>query len=242
MADVVSSAKLVLRWAILANFGIILFATIRGLLKTGNPSRYFGEGRFTTGVSCLQLLIVAFLAFQTFRHRRATTRGAGPWLWLLIAAGFVFLSADDAFQIHERLDGLIHKSLSMQQTGLTDRIDDAIIALYLIGGLFVLWLFRKEMALFRAMLPTLAAGVVVAVGSIIFDTLSNKPDIISWFVEGIASIKKIEGWLAVGDGACELVAEGFFIAAFYIAWRTAQTRNPLNAERGARNEEPASEG
>jgi hypothetical protein len=228
VAAVVSSAKLVLRWSILANFAIILFATIRGLLKTGNPSRYFGEGRFTTGVSCLQLLIIAFLAFQTFRHRRAAaraTRDAGPWLWFLIGAGFVFLSADDALQIHERLDGLIHKSLAMQQTGLTDRIDDAIIALYLIGGLSVLWLFRKEMALFRAMLPTLAAGVAVAVGSIAFDTLSNKPDIISWFVADIASVKKIEGWLAVGDGACELLAEGCFIAAFYIAWRTSETRN-----------------
>ena len=226
MAVVVSSAKRVLNWVICANIAIILFATILGLLKTGNPSRYFGEGRFTTGISCLQLLIVAFLALQTFRERRAAVRGgvsrSGPWLWLLIAAGFVFLSADDAFQIHEGIDRIIHKRFHLEQTGLTDRIDDAIIALYLAGGLFVLWLFRKEMALFRGMLPMLGAGLAVACGSIVFDTLSNKPDIISWFIADLAQVKKIEGWLAVGDGACELLAEGFFIAAFYVAWCIAR--------------------
>ena len=52
----------------------------------------------------------------------------GSRVWGLIAGGFVFLAVDEALQIHERLDFVIHKALNIRETALTDRLDDAIIA------------------------------------------------------------------------------------------------------------------
>ena len=221
--DASPNASRVLNRVLWANIVLILFAVTLGLVKTGNPSRYFGEGRFTTGVSCLQLLIVAALAFRIFALRRQATPPVGmrALLWILIGCGFVFLALDDAFQIHEQIDGLIHKTFHLQQTGLTDRIDDAIIALYGIAGLAVLWLFRSALLHFKAMLPTLGAGFFALVASIVFDTLSNRDDLIYWVFGNRALSKKVEGWLAVGDGASELIAEGLFIVAFYHAVRIA---------------------
>ena len=221
----VPSAKRVLKFTVWANLAIILFATCLGLVKTGNPSRYFGEGRFTTGISCLQLLLVAFLAFRVFRLRgenRDRSR-SGRWLWLLIAAGFAFLCADDALQIHESLDRRIHKVFHLQKTGISDRIDDAIIALYALIGIAVLWSFRKEMTQFKAMRRPLIQGFVIMGVSIVCDTLSNREDVILWIVHDMPLAKKIDGWLSVGDGAFSLLAEGLFVVAFYVALEIART-------------------
>jgi hypothetical protein len=216
-------ASRVLKPLLWINLAVIVFAVALGLMKTGNPSRYFGEGRFTTGISCLQLLIVAGLAFATCRMRRRPGASAGfaACLWALIGLGFVFLAADDALQIHEQIDGFIHKQLHLEQTGLTDRIDDAIIATYAVIGVGVLWLFRSELLRFKPMLPVLFAGFVAVVGSIFFDTLSNRDDLLFWVVQDRRFSKALEGWFAVGDGACELIAEGIFIAAFYVALQIA---------------------
>jgi hypothetical protein len=233
-------ASRVLKALLRINLAVILFAVALGLVKTGNPSRYFGEGRFTTGISCLQLLVVAALAFATCTMRRRATGGTawGACLWILIGAGFVFLAADDALQIHEHIDGLIHKHFHLRQTGLTDRIDDAIVALYGLIGVAVLWLFRNELLRFKAMFPVLAAGFIALGGSIFFDTLSNRDDLLFWVVQNRWLSKTLEGWFAVGDGACELIAEGLFIAAFYVAWQIAhaaarnQTRSKPQAVPG----------
>ncbi|HEX5177155.1 MAG TPA: hypothetical protein VFV83_09015, partial [Chthoniobacteraceae bacterium] len=160
-------ASRVLKQLLWINLAIIVFAVALGLMKTGNPSRYFGEGRFTTGVSCLQLLVVAGLAFATcqMRRRAGAHGGFGAWLWALIGIGFVFLAADDALQIHEHIDGFIHKHLGLEQTGWTDRIDDAIIAIYALIGGGVLWVFRSELRRFKPMLPVLSAGFVALGGS-----------------------------------------------------------------------------
>jgi hypothetical protein len=220
------AASRVLKAILWANIALILFAVTLGLIKTGNPSRYFGEGRFTTGVSCFQLLVTAGLAFVVCRMRRRADPHAGfsVCLWILVATGFVFLAADDAFQIHEHLDGWIHKSLHLRQTGLTDRIDDAIIAVYAIIGIGVLWLFREELLRFKPMLPVLSAGFIALAGSILFDTLSNRDDLLFWVVQNRWLSKTLEGWLAVVDGACELIAEGLFITAFYVALQIAHAR------------------
>src|SRR4051812_3693996 len=93
---------------VVANLALITFALLHGLMHhpvvngvrmPGNPSRYFGEGRYTTLVSCLQLLAVAFFALRTWGTRRAHSQirnwRAGFTIWALVGAGFVFLACDD---------------------------------------------------------------------------------------------------------------------------------------------------
>jgi hypothetical protein len=132
--------------AVVTNLIIVTLAIILGLV-TGKPSRYFGEGRLTTSVSCLPLLTVAFISSRIFLARRplASTVGSisAAWVWALIAVGFAFLAADDALEIDERLDRIIHETFQIQETVWTDHLDDAIIGIYGFIGLAILWLFRK---------------------------------------------------------------------------------------------------
>lgn len=213
------------------NLAIVAFAVIHGLSVTGNPSRYFGEGRYTTAISCLQLLLTAYLAFRICKVRRSLTRCRGSidgsWLWALIGAGFVFLALDDALQIHERMDKLVLHVFHLEKNGITDRIDDAIIATYGAIGLLVLWWFYPEWSRFRPMLKPLAIGFVFLVLNVLCDALSNREDIFMWLSADRGMAKKLDGWFSVGDGAFQLLAEGMFVAAFYAGFASAAQKLPV---------------
>lgn len=220
-----------LRSVILANLAIILFATALGLVKTGNPSRYFGEGRFTTAISCAELLAVAFFAFRIFQARRHLASGplfrSPQIVWLLVAAGFVFLACDDAFQIHEHLDRLIRLAFHLPKTSLTDHIDDALIALYGVIGLVVLWWCRREVLQFRREMQfALTAGFVSLVLSIICDAATNNGAFLISMAPDVATAKWLDGWISMGDGAFTLLGEGFFLAGFALGWCAARSLPP----------------
>ncbi len=220
-----------LRLCVGIDLAVIAFALGHGLHHTGNPSRYFGEGRYTTGVSCFQLLVVAGLTFATWRKRQqAANDGAGGrWIWALIGSGFIFLACDDAFKIHEHLDKWIRYAFHLPLNAFTDRIDDAIIGVYGLAGLAALWITRREWLRFEDMFRPLMAGFVLLALNVTCDALSNRPDVFRAATGSVPLSKKIESWFAVGDGAFQLLAEGLFIAAFYGAW--------FAARRGAGNNE-----
>jgi hypothetical protein len=238
--------------ALWANTLLITFAIALGLAKTGNPSRYFGEGRFTTAFSCFQLLLTAMFAGRIFAVRRAaaTMRGfrAGYWVWLLVSVGFVFLALDDALQIHEKIDHWIGDIFHLKHGPWKDRIDDAVIGAYGFIGLGVLWTFRGELRQFRVMLKPLGYGFGCLCASIICDTLSNNLGVFLWLTRGDRPLaRKLDGWFSVGDGAFTLLAEGLFAAAFLIAWRVARRnlepviepeRSGSNMEKDAEPEPP----
>lgn len=87
------------------------------------------------------------------------------------------------------MDRFIHRIFAIQQTGLTDRIDDAIIALYGFFGLGVLWLFRRELMHFRPILKPLGFGFVLLAGSVLFDTLGARSDVIFSFARNVRLTK-----------------------------------------------------
>jgi hypothetical protein len=210
-----------------ANLTIIALAITLGLIPAGKPGRYFGEGRFTTVISCVQLLVTAFFSSRIFFARQAHAAKlasiSAAWVWVVIAAGFVFLAADDAFQIHERLDHTIHRTLDMQETPWTDRLDDVIIALYGLIGLVILWLCRQEICYFSQIWRPLGGGFLCLFVSVVCDTISNDEEFLGWLFGNIATAKTLRSWISVGDGAFTLLAEGFFLAAFYLSHRTAFT-------------------
>jgi hypothetical protein len=210
---------------LVANLLIVAVAVLLGLMTNGKPSRYFGEGRFTTAISCVQLLAVAFFSIRMFLKRRSVTpKGrpmSGAGVWALIAMGFVFLAADEVFQIHERLDDMIHGALALRETPWTDRLDDAIIALYGTIGVAVLWLFRNEISSFREIRRPLWGGFFCLSLSVICDTVSNEDHFLVWLCGNVVTANQLNAWVSVGDGACTLLGEGFFLAAFYLSHQTA---------------------
>jgi hypothetical protein len=211
------------------NLAVIAAAVILGLSKTGNPSRYFGEGRFTTAVSCAQLLLVAFFAFRIFAARRALSAKlfAGPALWLFVAAGFVFLAADDAFKIHETLGRLLRGAVPSGGGPM----DDLVLVAYGLAGIAMLWLYRRELRPMRVMLPPLAIGFIFAAAAILSDALGDKPGLLLRFVGDLVRAKKLQGWADVGDGGFTLLAEGLFASAFYLGWRTASAPSATGSQQ-----------
>ena len=220
------SEKRAFRFALGANLIIIALAIAHGLAHSGNPSRYFGEGRYTTAVSCFELLLTAFFAFAIFFARRAVSpdRGwrAGFWVWLMMGSGFVFLAADDALQIHERIGHTINRLLPLTGTPFAGRADDAVIGIYGLIGLFVMWLFRREILEFRVILRPLAIGFVFMFLSVIFDSLGHHEDIFLRLTGDLHRAKKLQGWADVGDGGFTLLAEGMFAVGFYCGRRQAR--------------------
>jgi hypothetical protein len=210
-------------------FAVLTFNTVvcgaavaRGVTKAGKPGLYFGEGRFTMLFSCAQLLAVAVFAFRIFHARRLSSIHR-PWfaphnLWMLIAAGFVFLACDEAFQIHEQVDQAVHGGFSITQSDLTDRLDDFLIGGYLLVGLSTLWTFRSELRHFRAMLLPLLIGFVFAGLSVACDIAGHHQDLFRALGADKAQAGGLAQWADVGDGAFTLFAEGCFVVAFYLGY------------------------
>ena len=208
--------------AIVANVAISGYAAFRGVMKAGKPGLYFGEGRFTMFFSCLQLVAVALLSFAIFRGRRVASDRRG-WrapqnLWALIGCGFLFLTADEALQIHEAMDRIIHSALNVTQTNFTDHLDDAIMGGYLVIGIATLWIFRDEMQRFRVMLLPLAAGFIFGGWSVACDMAGHHMDFFRSMGADPELASVLVQWADVGDGAFTLVAEGCFVAAFFAGW------------------------
>ncbi|TGG91417.1 MAG: hypothetical protein ERJ67_08020 [Aphanocapsa feldmannii 277cV] len=185
---------------------------------------HFEEKGFVTIFSAVQLLILAGLAWRTFRWRSIAdgSKGAGGgafWrrsslLWLLAAVGFVFLAADELFQIHEGLDRLIHTVLDLRETAISDRLDDLIIGIYALVAVAVLVAYRAELRLCRARLPLLVWGLVLLLVMVFLDVLTNRYDILTFVFGGRQALILGDG-LARVEESLKLFAEALFVLAFH---------------------------
>jgi hypothetical protein len=219
----------ILRWLIAINLAIIFFAILLGLYRRGNPTRHFNEGRFTTVVSCVQLLAVSVLSFRIFTLRRqaaarTTNKNFGYAIWLLIAIGFVFLASDEAFQFHEKLGMTIRRSLDLPKDWVSKRFNDVLIGLYGVIGIGTLWICRREILMFRnEMLRLLLIGFITMFVAVIFDMLSSDKSFFYLFTSDKPTARFLSGVCYLGDGALTLLAEAIFVAAFYAGWEKAKT-------------------
>lgn len=235
------SSQLFLRRIVAFNLAVIVFTILLGLWKTGNPSRYFGEGRYTTFLSAAQLLTIGGLAWQIFIVRNRQTALTGErrpllqrahYVWLLMAAGFAFLAVDEVGELHERMDRFIIRGLDLPHNPLTDRLDDAIMMSYGLIGLGVLWIYRKELLAYqRCMRGPMMAGFGCLFLGLLCDTASNDDRFFHWLTGDLPLAKKLNGWFSAFEGALTLLPEGLFMAAFYAGWKETKAsgapRNPL---------------
>jgi hypothetical protein len=185
----------------------------------------FGEGGFITLLSVLQLLLIALLSWKIFQARRVT-KSEFLWrdsamVWALIALGFAFLSVDEVFKIHEGIDHLIHSVFNLQETGVTDRLDDIIIGLYGLIGLGVLFAYRNELKIFKKALPLLFLGFVLLFAMVVLDVLTNRNDIFpAIFAQNYADILYLSFSLA--EDSAKVFAEASFVLAFFVILQKAK--------------------
>ncbi len=186
----------------------------------GDSAIHFKEGRFITWLSGLQLLAISWLSYKTLKTRDVM-RGRSLWrssyaVWGIIALGFLFLAADDLFQIHESIDKGIHHVFSLQETDLTDRIDDLLIALYGLASISVLIAYRDAMKRYREIHPFMICGFVLLFIMVSLDVLTNRDDILSTLVDR-DQVAVLHRWLSVAEDSFKVFAEAFFLVGCYTA-------------------------
>ena len=139
-----------------------------------------------------------------------------------MSLGFLFLAADDLFKIHENIDRLIHNIFNLQETGLTDRIDDGLIGLYALIGIGVLIIYRNELKIYRKAFPFFTSGFALLFTTIALDLLTNRNDILP-LLFGPTQAADLHIWLSHAENSLQVFAEAFFIGAFYAILQTAKT-------------------
>jgi hypothetical protein len=192
-----------------------------GVYVGGGPAALLGEWGPVTFLSTAQLVTCAALLAATFWGRRHS--GAGT-LWAVMAVGFLFLAADELFEFHERFDRSIHQVFSLRETPLSDRIDDGIVFLYALIGLFALHRGRRELALFRGAWPTLRLAITLLFAMVVLDLLTNR-----WFApRGIdpesTAIKTLAGWGTVAEEGLKLASGALLVVTFVLIAALAQSR------------------
>ncbi|MEM9283189.1 MAG: hypothetical protein AAGA96_15305 [Verrucomicrobiota bacterium] len=196
-----------------------------------DPTEHFKEFRFLTFFSVLQLLACAALAWMVFHQRHEPSASPRPvririqltHLWAFIALGFLFLAADDLLLIHEITDKLIHVVGGIKETTATDKIDDFIIALYGLGALALLWMFRREFLPFAKQWAFFVGAFLCLAATIALDlelTTSLIP-----LIPGSQTLLS-DPWRGVLEEVFKLFGEAFFLVAFYGCYLQATTREP----------------
>lgn len=187
------------------------------------------------------LALTAAFSFLIYISRRQHLSDAGEAvrparLWLLATVGLIYLSADEHFDLHSSYDDWIHQALGMQETNITDRIDDLIIGLYLIVAIRIMWRYRDEVfnaSVTRGPVGLLAVGFAFGILHVVCDVLSNRNDVYRiLFSQKLAGA--VHRWTSHCEQFFELGAESLFVVAFgWILVRSCVRKTPVPAS-GAR--------
>ena len=138
-------------------------------MRHGNLARHFSENRAGTYASAGLLIASAVLA--AVAARRLTGQRFARF-WLLAAAGFVFLAADELAMIHEKTDKWIHIGLGWDRTHpVTDQIDGAIVVAYGLVALAWAWRDRDRLLRLRWATRLLSVAFLGFIGTTVLDLL-----------------------------------------------------------------------
>lgn len=184
----------------------------------------FGDTGFITYFSVVQLLIASFLAYRVFQARSQKTV-IPLWkspiaIWAIISAGFFFLALDDLLMIHELTDKAIHTVLRLQETGLSDRIDDVIVGLYGLLALGAFAVYRKELKRYPTAVPFAVTAFLLLFAMVGVDIMTNRDDVLLMMFSP-EKVIYIKSWIFVLEESLKLLSEAFFIVAVHSCLQTA---------------------
>jgi len=200
------------RFVLALNTTVILFVVVT-LYATGGPIPggdfpeegiyLFKEKMFGTLFSTFQIaaigLIALLLAFSSFSKNRRHEL----LFWSLSCIGFFFLALDEYYLIHENLDRWIIRTLDLPNNRLTDRIDDFLVLLYGLVGIFVLkqsWTWLNK---YRDFVKFVKVGLVYLFLMVLFDLAHIK----------MTPVKELE------EDAFKLLSEAYFLIAYFSCLR-----------------------
>jgi len=166
---------------LLADVILIISAISISMWKGEDILTAFDEGHYMTYLSVLKILIVSALFFILYvikrRNKSFIDIRSLDLIWLIMGIAFIYLALDELFMVHETLDSYIHSSFKLNETGLTDRLDDFILIAYAVFGMMILYLYRSEILKHRKALPLLILAFITIFVGEFFDLLTNRNDI-----------------------------------------------------------------
>lgn len=187
---------------------------------------HFGERGFITFLSTFQLLAIALIADKILQVKKRFGGTYSPpklWLWRTLSWGFIFLAADEFLSIHEVTDLLIHDLLNLQETNLTDRIDDIIVALYGTGGIWLLWNSRDELKWHPSAIALFKRAFILLFFMVGLDMFANEQDLLKLFFAP-STASTMQRHIEHLEDSFKVFAEAFFILAFYSILRDSKSR------------------
>ncbi len=213
-------------WILLMDCLVLLaaigFSILIGFFR-GEETWQFQEIGLITIASAIQLLMISYTAKHIFELRGGKGRVEKltqlPWsdptmIWIIISFGFLFLVFDEVLFIHQVIDKGIHLVLNIQETAITDRLDEVIVGLYGLAGVFVLLFFRKELLSIKSSIPFLIAGFFCLFLMVGLDIATNRKDIIEMYILSPERVDEVYRLLSIGEEFTKLVGESMFLVGF----------------------------
>lgn len=202
---------------------------IWGAIAAGySPKAFFEEGGYITILSCLQLFGSAVLARKIFWLTKNSPRlllKQQSSFWQIASWGLFFLTLDDALQIHESIDRLLHRLLAFwfgfQETAISDLADDAVVGIYLLLAIYIVSRWRS-MKIFQRSLIYFQLGCILASIMVVFDAASNNLLFISMLTNNSERQLLLQVWMGIFEDSLKIYAGGLFFLGIYKSWRIAE--------------------
>ena len=193
---------------------VILLALSNSFFDPNNPQEAFVGWAFTL-ISGSQLLFIGLISWNIQIKRMKEVgeeKRNSRYIWFIIGMGFVFLALDEAFELHEEIDFLIHNRFGIEETGLSDRIDDLVVMTYFIIGMVFLYLSRTELMRFTDAFEHARLAVVLVIVMMTMDVFANRKDVLSWFIHDEDWCYSVFKALNILEESAKLLAGGVILA------------------------------
>jgi hypothetical protein len=175
-----------------------------------DPHPFLDEWGPVSILSGFQLLTCGFLALEIHKSRPA-------WIWKLMGWGFFFLCADEMLQLHESMDRWTHWLFGIQQTRITNHLDDVIVGLYGLAGVVALFAGRAEIVFFRRQWWLFALGFIGFAVMVAFDMMGAHILDALWSYLDVPE-QQSKMWAEVVEEGFKLAGGFFCVAALRKCW------------------------
>lgn len=199
----------------IANISSILFS----ILFSDTPDKLFMEGEFITWLSCVNLIMLAgislcSLLIISFFEKSVNNRKNMFLFFSFCFLGFLFLGVDEWFLVHENLDIWIHKVFNINETSLTDRLDDLIVLVYGLYGSAVFFFFCRIFWQDKKIKRWLLISVILFSIMVLLDILGNDNYFYKYITDQSYLYFEISIVLGITEDSMKIMAETSLIIGF----------------------------
>lgn len=200
---------------IIVNISCILFS----ILFSDTPDKPFKEAEFITWLSCVNLVMLSGISlcslFVISFFETCVSNRQGQFVFVLLCfLGFLFLGVDEWFQVHEKLDFWFHKVLNIEETSLTDRLDDLFVMIYGVSGVALFYIFCKKFWFDKNIKSWLLITISLFTIMVLLDMAGNDTYLYRYITDKTYLYNDISIVLGIIEDSIKVIAETSLIIAF----------------------------